>query len=135
MKEYLKETVIPRFVEALQAFEKEDIEDALISIYINSELSPGGGKVKELLQQFSIDLDIETVTYIFEALLEKDSIVENGIVFTPEYITSFIVKNSLANVSEWSEKFKIIDPGCGCGIFLITVIGYFLFRPPSAFRP
>ncbi len=124
MKEYLKETVIPRFVEALQAFEKEDIEDALISIYINSELSPGGGKVKELLQQFSIDLDIETVTYIFEALLEKDSIVENGIVFTPEYITSFIVKNSLANVSEWSEKFKIIDPGCGCGIFLITVIGY-----------
>lgn len=124
MNEYLKESVIPKLVEALQEFDKEDIEDALISIYTNSALSSSGSKIKEVLRQFPIDLDIEIVTYVFEALLEKESVVENGIVFTPEYIASFIVKNVLDDIVEWNGKLSIIDPGCGCGIFLVTAIGY-----------
>lgn len=124
MKEYLRETVIPKLMEALQVYNKEDIEDTIIAMYTDSTLCPGGNKIKEIVTQFSIDLDIEAVIYIFEALLEKENIIENGIVFTPEYIASFIVKNIFDNVSEWSEKLRIIDPGCGCGIFLITAIEY-----------
>lgn len=124
MKEYLRETVIPKLMEALQVYNKEDIEDTIIAMYTDSALCPGGNKIKEIVTQFSIDLDIEAVIYIFEALLEKENIIENGIVFTPEYIASFIVKNIFDNVSEWSEKLRIIDPGCGCGIFLITAIEY-----------
>ncbi|MDE7019698.1 MAG: SAM-dependent methyltransferase, partial [Lachnospiraceae bacterium] len=124
MKEYLRETVIPKLMEALQVYNKEDIEDTIIAMYTDSALCPGGNKIKEIVTQFSIDLDMEAVIYIFEALLEKENIIENGIVFTPEYIASFIVKNIFDNVSEWSEKLRIIDPGCGCGIFLITAIEY-----------
>ena len=124
MKEYLRESVIPKLMEALQVYNKEDIEDTIIAMYTDSALCPGGNQIKEIVTQFSIDLDMEAVIYIFEALLEKENIIENGIVFTPEYIASFIVKNVFDNVSEWSEKLRIIDPGCGCGIFLITAIEY-----------
>ncbi len=124
MKECLRESVIPKLMEALQVYNKEDIEDTIIAMYTDSALCPGGNQIKEIVTQFSIDLDMEAVIYIFEALLEKENIIENGIVFTPEYIASFIVKNVFDNVSEWSEKLRIIDPGCGCGIFLITAIEY-----------
>ncbi len=111
MKEYLRESVIPKLMEALQVYNKEDIEDTIIAMYTDSALCPGGNQIKEIVTQFSIDLDMEAVIYIFEALLEKENIIENGIVFTPEYIASFIVKNVFDNVSEWSEKLRIIDPG------------------------
>lgn len=124
MKEYLKETIIPKLVETLQAYDKEDIEDTMISIYTGSAVNQNSGKIKEIFEQFPIDMDIELLTYIFEALLEKESIIENGIVFTPEYIASFIGKNVLNGIEEWNEHLNIIDPGCGCGIFLVTAIRY-----------
>ena len=124
MKEYIKETTIPKLIEALRDFGKEEIEDAMISIYTGSLQSGNGSIIKEIFGQFFINMDIEILTYIFEALLEKENIIENGIVFTPEYIASFIGKNVLDSVEKWSEDLHIIDPGCGCGIFLVTAIRY-----------
>lgn len=69
-------------------------------------------------------VDIEYIIEFFEYLLDKDKKNENGIVFTPKYISDFIVKDSLKSIDVWNENIKIIDPGCGCGIFLISAIEY-----------
>lgn len=69
-------------------------------------------------------VDIEYIIEFFEYLLDKDKKNENGIVFTPKYISDFIVKDSLKSIDIWNENIKIIDPGCGCGIFLISAIEY-----------
>ena len=53
---------------------------------------------------------------MFEALLEDEDITENGIVFTPQYIASYICDEVFSEINEWSSDYKIIDPGCGCGI-------------------
>ena len=64
MKEYLRESVIPKLMEALQVYNKEDIEDTIIAMYTDSALCPGGNQIKEIVTQFSIDLDMEAVIYI-----------------------------------------------------------------------
>ena len=69
-------------------------------------------------------VDIEYIIEFFEYLLDKDKKNENGIVFTPKYISDFIVKDSLKNLDCWNKNIKIVDPGCGCGIFLISAIEY-----------
>lgn len=75
-----------------------------------------------LLNEFdnlSIPLDIELFIEFFEALLEKDNITENGIVFTPKYISDYISNSVIKNANI---NTRVIDPGCGCGIFLISAI-------------
>lgn len=69
-------------------------------------------------------VDIEYIIEFFEYLLDKEQKNENGIVFTPKYISDFIVKDSLKSLSCWNKDIKIVDPGCGCGIFLISAIEY-----------
>ena len=75
-----------------------------------------------LLTEFealSIPLDIELFIEFFEALLEKENITENGIVFTPRYISDYITNSLIKNASV---QTKVIDPGCGCGIFLVSAV-------------
>jgi len=125
MKEYLKESVIPNFVKAISHIDNEVIEDAMISLFKgNSDRNEQENDVVKEFLKLEIELDIEILIYIFEALLEKQSVVENGIVFTPEYIASFIAKNVMNDITEWNSDIKIIDPGCGCGIFLIQALRY-----------
>lgn len=122
MKEYLKESVIPSFVNAVRDIDNEVIEDTMIALF-KGEIDKEQENI--ILKEFhrrDIELDIEVLTYIFESLLDRERVIEHGIVFTPEYIASFICQNVMNNITEWTPDVKIIDPGCGCGIFLIKAI-------------
>ena len=70
----------------------------------------------------NIDLDsLEKVNTFFESLLSENEKIEKGIVFTPEYICDYIVKNT---IKKFENNTKIIDPSCGCGIFIISLLNY-----------
>ena len=69
-------------------------------------------------------ISIELIISFFEYLIDKKTCVENGIVFTPKYISDYIVSLSLSDIKKYSRDIKIVDPGCGCGIFLISAIEY-----------
>lgn len=89
--------------------------------YQEELLSLEGKADKNLLMLFkNIDfpIDIEFVIEFFEALLEKENIEENGIVFTPKYIADYINDCVLKDME--CDDIKSIDPGCGCGIFLVS---------------
>ncbi len=107
----------------------EDIEESLIE-YIKlkkNQLTIESCKNSEIINVFldnDFPLDIELLIEFYEYLLDKDAKNENGIVFTPKYISDYIVEDSLNNIKSWNKKIKIIDPGCGCGIFLISAIEY-----------
>ena len=64
--------------------------------------------------------DIEFIVAFFESLIDDDNSSENGIVFTPKYISDYICQKTIINNS--NKPKNIIDPGCGCGIFLISAI-------------
>lgn len=92
---------------------KNKLEDTSIDI-----------EIYEVFFKEDFPVDIEYVIEFFEYLLDKDKKNENGIVFTPKYISDFIVKDSFKSLEAWNKNIKIIDPACGCGIFLISAIEY-----------
>lgn len=124
MREYLKERVIPKFIDTVKGIDETEVEQNVIAAYLNEPPKESSNLVREMLEKLDVELDVETLTYLFEALLEKEYVSENGIVFTPQYIATYICKGVLDHVEKWDEHIKIIDPGCGCGIFLIAAILY-----------
>ena len=75
---------------------------------------------RALVNKFKAKLfpvNAEFVIEFFEALLDQDNITANGIVFTPQYIANYIF-DVATKTYDFTRLPKIIDPGCGCGIFL-----------------
>lgn len=92
-------------------------------IYQNELVVLEGKADKNLLELFkNIDLPInmEFLIEFFEALLEKENIEENGIVFTPKYVADYINDCVLKDME--CNSIKSIDPGCGCGVFLVSAV-------------
>lgn len=75
-------------------------------------------KLITLFHNIDFSINIEFIIEFFEALLEKENIAENGIVFTPKYIADYMNDCVLTGVN--CDDVKMLDPGCGCGIFLVS---------------
>lgn len=76
-------------------------------------------KLIDFFEKQKFPVDLEFIIEFFEALLDKKNVIENGIVFTPEYIAKYIFNAASKNFT-YENPPKVIDPGCGCGIFLST---------------
>lgn len=80
-------------------------------------------KVKANVERYEVILDFNILIEILELVIPKEEKKENGMVYTPFQIKDFIIRQ-LINV-EWEyDEFRICDPSCGCGSFLITVAKY-----------
>jgi type I restriction-modification system DNA methylase subunit len=117
--------------EILNKFTPEDIETALVQLFVHSNKIPveKNSLVKSILnrenEQISIikKLLMESIetriltdfVNFFELLIPASDKKINGSFFTPRFITDFIVNETIKD----SEQ-KICDPSCGCGAFLIT---------------
>lgn len=82
----------------------------------------GIDQVKAVFADHKFPVDIEMLIEFFEYMIEQNEKTENGIVFTPKYISDYIARDLFANITKWDKNTRIIDPGCGCGIFLISTI-------------
>lgn len=61
------------------------------------------------------DLPIELISNIYEEFLED----EEGVVYTPPYLVHFLV-DELMPLGEPKADFKVFDPACGSGVFLVA---------------
>ncbi len=122
MREQFKDVTVPRFLGMVEDLSNNVIEEELIKAYLEKKI--GNYAVADAIKSLDMSIDVETLTYLFEALLDKSAVNENGIVFTPEYIASFICEGVFADLKTWDDNIKIIDPGCGCGIFLVAAVLY-----------
>jgi type I restriction-modification system DNA methylase subunit len=62
-------------------------------------------------------LPIELISSIYEMFLEADNIT--GVAYTPSYLVSFMIDECMP-INQPKENFKILDPACGSGIFLVS---------------
>jgi len=62
-------------------------------------------------------LPIELISSIYEMFLEADE--NKGVAYTPSYLVSFMVDECMP-IDKPKEDFKILDPACGSGIFLVS---------------
>ena len=76
--------------------------------------------VASILASLKLSTDLETIIELFESLLEQDNKTENGIVFTPQYLAEYMINTILSNKYTNKKLPLIIDPACGCGIFLVA---------------
>ena len=75
-----------------------------------------------LLKSHSFSGDIETAIQLFESFSDEGAVARNGIVYTPMQLARYIVELTLKRYDKWEHHIKLLDPSCGCGIFLIAAI-------------
>ncbi len=64
-------------------------------------------------------LPIELISHIYEDFLEdEEGNREEGVVYTPPYLVQFLIDRCMP-LNEPKSKFKVLDPACGSGIFLV----------------
>ena len=71
--------------------------------------------IKDLLASEISEKSIVDFVNIFELLVPYGDKKINGAFFTPQFITDFMVSQSITSSSQ-----KICDPSCGCGAFLVS---------------
>lgn len=116
----------------LHSYSIVDIENAAIKLFLNNNnISDIKNRIiqnrinivnSDILETLKNNFNIKTIDSLdkfFENLFNEKEKTENGIVFTPDFIADYIVKNT---ITSFNENTKIIDPSCGCGIFLISTI-------------
>lgn len=116
-------------MKALENFNIEDIEQGVFHYAVNSQVDchekrSTADDVMDILRLGQLDTDISSVVEFFGALLEENIKSENGIVFTPKYIADYIIRTIFSDMTVWNDNITILDPGCGCGIFLVSAIEY-----------
>lgn len=62
-------------------------------------------------------LPIELISSIYEMFLESDN--STGVAYTPSYLVSFMIDECMP-INQPKQDFKILDPACGSGIFLVS---------------
>lgn len=116
VKGYTDETIEASVIEYIS-------QESAVKFTYEGELERFQGKADMALvgrfKEKKFPLSVEFVIEFFEALLDQDNVTENGIIFTPQYIANYIFDMATKEY-DFSCLPKIIDPGCGCGIFLVA---------------
>lgn len=69
------------------------------------------------------DLPVELISNIYEEFLGK----QPGVVYTPPYLVNFLLDEAMPLTSEETD-FKILDPACGSGVFLVGAYRRLIYR-------
>ena len=109
--------------------EKQELQIADLSFIANifdAKVRGAGQYVLWELYSFN-HLPIELISGIYEAFLKEGQSKpkgNKGVVYTPPYLVNFLIDECmpLDKAEEYfkDENFKILDPACGSGIFLVS---------------
>jgi hypothetical protein len=61
------------------------------------------------------ELPVELISHLYEQFLPR----QPGVVYTPPFLVSFILEQVLPLSQRTTEGFRLIDPACGSGVFLV----------------
>lgn len=115
-------------------FSYREIEAAVINYIVTSSgLSSNGldlfdnnadriADCTAMLKSHSFSGDTETAIQLFESFSDEGAVARNGIVYTPMQLARYMIELTLKRYDKWEHHIKLLDPSCGCGIFLIAAI-------------
>lgn len=129
---------LSKIIEELRLFSEIDIEIGLVnylypihdrefsnlinSLFEYEEInSTDVLEVIDIFRSYNFSYDIEVIIDFFERILKTKN-TQSGVVFTPKYISDYIVFDNLESLKDISDTTRILDPACGCGVFLISAI-------------
>lgn len=69
------------------------------------------------------DLPVELISNIYEEFLGK----QPGVVYTPPYLVNFLLDEAMP-LSNENTDFKVLDPSCGSGVFLVGAYRRLIYR-------
>ncbi len=103
--------------------EKSELSQADLSPiadFLKGDQEPTGQRLFWPLYSFE-DLPVELISNIYEEFLAKKGKKDSkGVVYTPPMLVDFLLDQCLP-LDEKSLSWKIFDPACGSGIFLVGV--------------
>ena len=102
----------------LPADYKDQLKDVDLSPLANFLSGDVNNKQYVLWRLYSFNhLPIELISSVYEMFLEADK--NKGIAYTPSYLVNFMIDECMPMHSP-KKNFKILDPACGSGIFLVS---------------
>lgn len=69
------------------------------------------------------DLPIELISNVYEEFLDK----KRGVVYTPPFLVNFLLDEAMPLTNSKTD-FKILDPACGSGVFLVGAYKRLIYR-------
>ena len=74
------------------------------------------GEQRTFWRRYSFhELPVELISHLYEQFLPR----QPGVVYTPPFLVSFILDEVLPLSQSTPESFRLIDPACGSGVFLV----------------
>jgi hypothetical protein len=74
------------------------------------------GEQRTFWRRYSFhELPVELISHLYEQFLPR----KRGVVYTPPFLVSFILDEVLPLSQRTPESFRLIDPACGSGVFLV----------------
>lgn len=104
--------------------EESHIKNQLIKDFLNVK----NKNIYEEIIKLNINWGIEEIESVFYLQFTKDTVNDNGIVYTPYYISDYINEQTMLNLEENS---SLIDLSCGSGAFLLSAVRLFKKKFPN----
>jgi len=83
--------------------------------------------IRQVIKRLKLEKDIciqnDTLGILFEKLLEEQDKKNLGQFYTPQIVVDYII-----DYLKIHKNSKILDPTCGCGIFLVSMYNYLKFK-------
>jgi len=92
------------------------------SLFFEGKIINGVQYVFWRLYSFN-DLPVELISNIYEEFLEKMP----GVVYTPPFLVNFLLDEAMP-LSKTETDFRILDPSCGSGVFLVGAYRRLIYR-------
>lgn len=74
------------------------------------------GKQRTLWRRYAFnELPVELISHLYEQFLPR----QPGVVYTPPFLVSFILDEVLPLSETTPKSFRLLDPACGSGVFLV----------------
>ncbi|WP_088104541.1 Eco57I restriction-modification methylase domain-containing protein [Halalkalibacter urbisdiaboli] len=101
--------------------------DQIQNTFLKSLLLRDCPETEEFLLSIHNEWTLKNIEEQFYSLLSKETLVANGIIFTPEYIIDYILSETMGRY----KNPTVCDFSCGCGAFLVRAAEHLQKENPS----
>lgn len=92
----------------------------LLSDFLSGNVKLNNGQMSLFsLYDFNI-IPVELISNIYEILLGKEIRKKDNAFYTPNYLAEYILDKTTTKFLKENRKYKILDPSCGSGVFLVN---------------
>lgn len=91
----------------------------LLTDFLSGTVSMNDGQLSLFaMYDFNI-IPVELISNIYEILLGREARAKDNAFYTPNYLVEYILDKTMLGFLKKHNKYTILDPACGSGVFLV----------------